>query len=196
MNRVNLIRIIGALFLCLMCVPVIANAQGILLTVDAIGQGDFEKYEIDQKLRDGEIKQHEIGKRIVYFCQRKVDSAIVEGDFLNYQFDKATGKLLKKKVQWRDNLPEHLPPDIISQDVAEYFAVEDVGEEVTYSALYYISPESYVFPFKPTPKNPCWVVGTVAQGVTIVKVFDAVTGEYLGEAVPPPDPDRYGRVAY
>ena len=58
--------------------------------------------------------------------------------------------------------------------------------KVQFSKLYIISPESDVFPLEPTPQNPCWVVRSISDGTPIVTIIDAVTGNFLGHGVLPP----------
>jgi hypothetical protein len=138
----------------------------------------LRKYETGDK----EFKRFEIGDRIVYFHQRMINGAIVEKDFINYQFDKNTGKLLDKKVNWRTDLPEHIAINITKGQVESM-----VKGEVQFSNLYIISPKSDVFPLKPTPENPCWVVRSIQDGKPIVTIIDAVTGKLLGHGIPPPN---------
>jgi hypothetical protein len=135
------------------------------------------KYETGDK----EFKRFEIGDRIVYFHQRMIDGAIVEKDFINYQFDENTGGLLDKKVHWRTDLPEHINIKITKQQA------ESMAEgEVKFSKLYIISPESDVFFIRPAPENPCWVVRSIKDGNPIISVIDAVTGKFLGYGISPP----------
>ena len=128
------------------------------------------------------FKKFEIADKLVYFYQRKIGDAIVEKDFISYQFDKNTQKLLANKTHLRDDLPENLPLLNITKEQAESM----VRGEVQFSNLYYISPESDVFPINPTPKNPCWVVQHIDNNKTIITIIDAVTGEKLGNGIPPP----------
>lgn len=143
----------------------------------------LKKYEPDYE----KFKGVQIREKIVYYYQRMLGEAIVEQDSIVYHFDKNTEELLDKKIRWRDDLPKKLPKISISSDQAESM----VEGEVKFSTLYIISPESDVFPMKPTPKNPCWVVRSKSddwgpcerERVTII---DAITGEKLGYGVPPP----------
>ena len=86
-------------------------------TVTPIEDELLGKYEKSDLL----FKRMEIGNMIVYGHHRKIDDAIVEGDRINYQFDKSTKELKKKIIHWRDDLPEHLPP-VISKEEAESIA--------------------------------------------------------------------------
>lgn len=129
-----------------------------------------------------QFKETEIGDKIVYFYQRTIGPAIVEGDFVVYHFNKNTKELLSRNMHWRDELPEHLPPRVITKEQAESM----VEGKVQFSDLYYISPESDVFHIKPAPENPCWVVRSMDNGNLIVKVIDAVNGKILGNGIPPP----------
>ena len=124
----------------------------------------------------------EFGNRRVYYHQRMIGSALVEHDFIVYQFDRQTDQLLEKKSSWRDGLPDALPPDLLESRAAEAMA----DGAVLSSRLYFISPESDVFPLDPAPGNPCWVVRSEVEGRLVVTVIDAVTGDRLGYGVPPP----------
>ncbi len=137
------------------------------------------KYEKSDRL----FNITEVGDMIVYRHQRMIDGAKVEKDRIVYQFDKDTKELKKKIIHWRDDLPEHLPA-VIPKEEAE--SIAGGGSAI----LYFISPESDVFPIKPAPENPCWVVWKaiktdeyVYYNITIV---DAVEGKILGYGVPPP----------
>lgn len=110
----------------------------------------------------------------------------MEKDFLNYQFASTTGKLLRKKARWRDDLAEDLPCNLLSKQEAESLFESNIEGEVLFSRIYIISPESDVFPVDPTPRNPCWVVRSLEDGSTLVTIIDAVTGEFLGHGLPPP----------
>jgi len=170
---------------------VVALLVGVGVTIASCGSGSPEQWHItceDDLLReletsDKEFTRHEIGDVIVYGHQRMIDEAIVGGDYMRYVFDKNTKELIEKDVHWRDDLPEHLPP-IISREEAESM----VEGEIQSTSLDLIPPESPVFPIKPTPKNPCWVVWTVDDRgyITDVIVIDAVEGRIVGHGVPPP----------
>ena len=169
----------------------VALLVGVGVTIASCGSGSPEQWHItceDDLLReletsDKEFTEHEIGDSIVYWHQRMIDEAIVEFDYIRYEFDRNTKELIEKDVHWRDDLPEQLPP-IISREEAESM----VEGEIQYSKLYYISPESDVYPIKPTPKNPCWVIRIVGDSGYIedVIVIDAVEGRIVGHGVPPP----------
>jgi hypothetical protein len=139
----------------------------------------FERY--------GDAGRHfeelEIGGMLVYYHQRTIGEAVVEKDRIVYQLDPETGELIARKSHWRDDLPEALPEPLLSREAVEAL----VPGEVLFSRLYVISPESDVFPFDPTPTNPCWAVRSVDEnGVQIITVVDAVEGAILGNGVPPP----------
>jgi hypothetical protein len=61
-----------------------------------------------------------------------------------------------------------------------------VAGEIQSSRLVIISPESAVFPLKPVPQDPCWVVRSRQGGEIRITVIDALTGQLLGYGVPPP----------
>jgi hypothetical protein len=123
----------------------------------------------------------EIGDKIVYWHQRMIDGAIVEGDLISLQFDKITKGLLKKTVHWRDDLPEHL-----NVTISEEQAKSIVNGHSTSAKLYIISPESKVFPMNPPPNHPCWVVRNNENQKITITIIDAVTGAILGYGIPPP----------
>jgi len=126
--------------------------------------------------------EFEIAGRVVYFHQRAIDGVTVESDYINYQFDANTKELLAKKIHWRDDLPEHLPQASIARQIAEAM----VAGEIQSTRLMIISPESAVFPLKPVPQGPCWVVRSRQGDELRITVIDALTGKLLGYGVPPP----------
>lgn len=144
----------------------------------------FAAYDCLGKYESGNraFQEGEFGDKVVYYHQRMVGDATVERDHIVYQFDRATGELLAAKTSWRSDLPEDLPLGLISREEAEAL----VGGQVRFSKLYYISPESVVFPLEPAPTDPCWVVRSVVDGRLVVKVINAVDGAVLGDGVPPP----------
>ena len=123
----------------------------------------------------------QISDKIVYFRQRTIEHAIVERDYTLYHFDSKTRKLLAVKSHWRDDLPPQLPR-LISEEQAESM----VDGQIRFCKLYYISPESYVFPTEPTPQNPCWVIESIKEGRIAVTLVDAVEGKIAGYGIPPP----------
>jgi hypothetical protein len=161
------------LFLAALALPVVLMVQ------PALASGDFlVGYESGER----QFQEGTFGDKVVYYHQRMIGEATVEGDHVVYQFDGETGELLDMKTSWREGLPAELPEGLISREQAEVAA----GGAVQFSRLYYISPASAVFPLDPVPKHPCWVVRTVLEGRLSVKVIDAVTGTVLGDGVPPP----------
>lgn len=139
--------------------------------------GPLQEYETSGR----EFTEVQIGGRTVYFHQRTANGAIVEKDFMVYQFDRASDELLDKRMHWRSDLPEGVVP-AVARDQAESMA----EGAVQFTELYIISPDSDIFPLDPTPENPCWVVRSIKDGETIVTIIDAVTGRHLGVGVPPP----------
>ena len=124
--------------------------------------------------------------KIIYWHLRMIDGAIVEGDRIVYQFDKDTKKLIKKIVDWRDDLPEYLPP-VISKEEAESIAKSAGKGKImnrgpAHTKLLFISPDSCWFKIKPTPENPCWIVYFADENGfnTDVIIIDAVEGKILG----------------
>jgi hypothetical protein len=131
---------------------------------------------------DRQFEDFEIGGKIVYFHQRVFEGVLIERDYINYQFDRATGVLLSKKMHWREDLPEHLARPVLSREDAEAM----VPGQVQRADLYLISPESYVYPVRPVPENPCWVVRTLDGDRIVITIIDSVTGRIVGNGVPPP----------
>jgi hypothetical protein len=129
-----------------------------------------------------QFQEYEVGDKVVYFYQRMLDGAIIEKDFISYQFDSKTGALLAKKEHWREDLPEHLPETEVTREQVE----AKIGGEIESVRLFILSPRSAVFPIRPAPENPCWVVRSIAAGQVTLTVIDAVTGDRLGHGVPPP----------
>ena len=129
-----------------------------------------------------QFEEIEVGDKIVCFHMRMIGEAAVEKDYIVYQFDKDTKELLARKAHWREDLPEELPEEMISREQAESM----IEGEVLFSRLYYISPESDVFPIEPVPQDPCWVVRSLEDGNMAVTIINAVDGALLGNGVPPP----------
>jgi predicted RND superfamily exporter protein len=133
---------------------------------------------------DRPFKKSVSNRTITYVHHRSIDGVPVDRDHRIYVFDKNTKELIRKAIYWRDDLPEHLPP-VISKEQAESIAG---GESAT---LCFLSKDSHVYPIKPAPKNPCWIVwktiktenGIPYYNITIV---DAVEGKILGYGIPPP----------
>ncbi|MFH1038676.1 MAG: hypothetical protein V1789_08440, partial [PVC group bacterium] len=140
--------------------------------------------EIAELSREGYSRAN-IGDRAVFWKMRMIGDALVERDFTVVQFDAANRRQLSKKECRRPGLPDQLPP-VISKEDAEFLAGAGGGEEVLFSRLIFISPESAVFPLHPPPENPCWVVRVLTNGSPAVVIIDAVTGDFLGYGVPPP----------
>ena len=156
--------------------------------VIASEDGLLGKYEKSDRL----FKRDVTDSKIIYWHLRMIDGAIVEGDRIIYQFDKDTKELIKKIVNWRDDLPEHLPP-VISKEEAESIAKSEakgkiMNTSLAHTKLRYISPDSCWHPIKPTPENPCWIVYFADdKGYNIdVIIVDAVKGKILGHGVPFP----------
>jgi len=135
------------------------------------------KYDKSEKV----FTKLQIDSIISYFHRRMIGDAIVEKDYVRYQFNAKTGKLIDSTKKWREDLPESITP-VYTPAQAESF----VKDTVITSKLYIISPESQVFDIKPVPKNPCWVVWSRADGRITITIIDAITGVILGYGVPPP----------
>jgi PGF-CTERM protein len=152
------------------------------VTVTTVTPGTDEllgKYETC----DRQFERSAFSNMLVYSHQRRIDEAIVEGDYINYQFDTNTKELLDTSGHWRNDLPEQVTP-VITKEEAESM----VRGKVQFTELYLISPDSAVFPLASTPKNPCWIVRSVDNDDIIVTIIDAIEGKTLGYGVPPPQP--------
>ncbi len=158
-----------------------------LLTEMIIGADEFKRYDINEKIMRREFKHFEVSDKIISYYPRRIGEIVVESNFLNYQFSKMSGKIVRRFVQWRDDLPSTPPPDLISMSEAERIVrALEPGTIVHRSKLYYISNNSVIYRVSPKPKNPCWIVRGEIRGRRFIKVIDATTGEYLGEGVVPP----------
>lgn len=138
-------------------------------------------YSVDKSDRVFTRLENTKVKIVSFFHRRNIGEAIVEKDFIRYQFDTETGDLIEEKRQWRKGLPDRVTP-VTTREQAESM----VEGEATLSHLYIISPESEIFRIKPTPKNPCWVVWSIDGERQILTVIDAVTGKKLGYGISPP----------
>jgi hypothetical protein len=110
-----------------------------------------------------------------------IGDVLVEKDFTVYQFSKYTKKLKKKVHKFRKGLPSQIKT-LISKEKAQ----AAVSGKIIHAEKIIISPESYVFPFKPSPENPCWVVWHEVDKLIILTVIDAVTGKEVGKGISPP----------
>jgi len=149
-----------------------ANQTVTAYTDDLLGK--FEK-------SNREFIKSKIGNKIVYFHQRMIDEAIIEKDFIVYQFDRYSSEIIDKKVYWRSGLPEYFAPRVIKIE-AEFIAEGDILS----TKLYIISPESDIFPLDPVPKNPCWIVKSIKGENIVITIIDAIDGIILGYGIPPP----------
>jgi len=163
-----------------------------LLTAAKIGENDFYNYQISKKIINNEFKMYEIGNRIVCYYERKVGEIIFEKDFLNYQFNADDGELISKKIHWRDDVNENLASLVkISKEEINEIAMKQMfhaGEaEILWSKLYLISPQSDVFRVSNKANEPCWVVRLKVNEVQKIIIYNALTGEYIGEGIIPPE---------
>ncbi len=130
---------------------------------------------------DQEYYKLQIAGTVSYYHQRMIGEAFVERDFRRYQFDVPSGELVEETIRWRPDLPPSADA-LITQEQAESVA----PGEVRYSVLYFIDPDSVVFPIAPTPKNVCWVVRSTIGDRPVLTIVDAITGQNLGRGTPPP----------
>lgn len=164
------------------------NLRGKAAELTSINVQTIEKNYLDSHEPKNRIfSKVNTGDRTVFYYQRMIDNAVVEKDFINYQFDQKTGNLINKSGNWRTDLPEHLKPLNIDQKQAESM----VKGKVQFSNLYLISPNSNIYKIKPTPQNPCWVVNSLNNDFNQLTVIDAVTGKILGNGIAPPAANGY-----
>lgn len=164
------------------------NLRGKAAELTSINVQIIEKNYLDSHEPKNRIfNKVNTGDRTVFYYQRMIDNAVVEKDFINYQFDQKTGNFLNKSGNWRTDLPEHLKPLNINQKQAESM----VKGKVKFSNLYLISPNSNIYKIKPTPQNPCWVVNSLNNDFNQLTVIDAVTGKILGNGIAPPAANGY-----
>ncbi|MFC1611553.1 hypothetical protein ACFL6C_11395 [Myxococcota bacterium] len=133
-----------------------------------------------------EFRGAEIADKMVFYRPRMIGNATVEGDYKAHLLDNATHDLLETKREWRDDLPLELPAVISAE---EAMAMVDGPMR---AKLYFVAPDSSVFPISPTPENPCWAVtAQTDEGDTTLTVIDAVDGVILGQGNPPPTPRAF-----
>jgi len=123
---------------------------------------------------DKEFDRYQHGNTTIFFHQRMVGEAVVEGDFLNYRFDAESGELVGNSSNWRENMPSSLPT-VISE--SEALKKAGGGED---AQLYYLGPNSTIY--RPAPETPVWVVWHSHEPDRWgnVTVIDAIAGEIIG----------------
>ncbi|MCK4413504.1 MAG: hypothetical protein KAY32_08175 [Candidatus Eisenbacteria sp.] len=164
----RLVAVVGILWLAIPFDGAQAAGSGLLATVEA-EDVPFQEIVISDQL-------------IVYLHQRTLGEAVVEKDYIVYQFSRMSEELLDRKSHWRNDVPDRLPPLALSAEDAAVL----VGDPGASARLLLIAPDSDVFPLDPAPLNPCWVVRSDTGGQVALTVVDAVTGEILGPGIPPP----------
>jgi len=152
------------------------------ITEQEIGAEEWARYGIAEKLAANKLQRHwnEGSDVVVCYGHQVVDEAGVGGTELYYMFDLESGALLNKRIRWRHDLPEHLPPLAISREEAEAMVK---GEERS-SWLGFLSPHRVDFGITaPTFREPCWFVsakeddGLPSPWLTVI---NAMTGEVIG----------------
>jgi hypothetical protein len=156
------------------------------LTPEVIGHEAWEKYGIADRLRSNEFQRHMCrgSDCIICYGHRMIDEVRVGSDELYYRFDFESGELLMERIHWREDLPEHLPEPLISQQEAEAM----VEGEVRGSHLAIHSPDNMLFETdKSSIQDPCWFVSSTEKGqidIPRVTVINAMTGEVLARYCP------------
>jgi len=153
--------------------PIILLGQQVIANQEEL----LRKYDNSDRV----YSKLQIDTVVSFFYQRMIGEAIVEKDFIRYQFNVNTEELIEDSTQWRAGLPENVEPFITMEQVETM-----VDGDVQSSRLYFISPNTDVFPVEPIPDNPCWIVRSIDNNRFIVSIIDAITGEKLGFGIPPP----------
>lgn len=156
-------------------------------SADAVDSISLNTFNSNPSVRlNGNVQRfarQDINNSAVFHSQRMIDGAIVEKDQSVYVFDKTSGKLKTKKSLFRSGLPQHLPVGLMTKEKAETL----VDGNKKFSSLYYMSPNSDIFPRNLYTTNPVWAVASYdSKNIESITVFDAVTGKKLGNAIPPP----------
>jgi hypothetical protein len=152
------------------------------VTEEKVGAEEWARYGIAEKLGEDGLQRHwdEGSDVVVCYGHQAVDEASVRGTELYYMFDVESGALLKKRIGWRHDLPEHLPPLAISREEAEAM----VEGEVQWSMLGFFSPTAVDLGVTaPTFREPCWFVSAKEDdGLPCpwMTVINAMTGEVIG----------------
>lgn len=151
-----------------------------VLVIAAVVAATFGVAAAGNETGDMEFEEFKFGNTTVYWHQRQVGDAIVEGDYINRQIDTNSGKPKKNFTHWRDNLPDELPRNLTTE--AEAFKTAGGGE---YAKLYYLSPDSMIY--RPAPETPVWIVWHAHEPDRWgnITVINAITGEFIASGIPP-----------
>ncbi|KQC05571.1 MAG: hypothetical protein APR53_07285 [Methanoculleus sp. SDB] len=171
------------------CRYVFANSVGILFVYDAVGPpGTMTNWDRLSTCRDNLIEGYQtdnrefrcivIGDRILYWHQRVIDGAVVEGDYILFTFDKNTRELLSREERWQSDVPDHVIP-ALSREQAESM----VQGRVLSSRLVIPSPESSAFPLQSPPGTVCWVVQSAVDNGIETTLVDAGDGTIRGTSL-------------
>ena len=94
MQRNKRILILATILVSILIAGIVSVANGANVNVLPKNDSLLGKYEKSERI----FKKSEIGDKIVYFHQRKMQGAIVEKDYILYQFKKDTNKV-KKQIE-------------------------------------------------------------------------------------------------
>jgi hypothetical protein len=128
-----------------------------------------------------------IGIMQVYWNQRMVRNAIVEGADTVIQFD----PVLHEYVELQSQRPDVVDSQILNP-VLTLMDVANLVSGFQNAQLYILKPGSSVFPVTSDPTHPSWVVysslGLNPDGTNnlLISIFDSVNGDFLGYGTPPP----------
>jgi uncharacterized repeat protein (TIGR01451 family) len=183
----------SALVLCLLSFRTSGTAEvtstsHVCTTTDLLSEAnlgtDYRQFDIPALVSAGGFQQNLFGTTTVCSYQRYLGPALVEKDFLNYQFDQQ-GKLSKKIVSWQTELDQMAMTDLVSRNKIVALARTLTNADAITAQLYIISPNSDIFPRRPYP-YAAWVTSVTIDSHTTISVFDAHAGNFVGQALPPP----------
>jgi len=135
----------------------------------------------------------DIGTKEVYWNQRMVGEAIVEGATTVVQFDPAASEYVEVLSLRNDVIDSAILQPVLLKAEVESLVLSTCGScTIGESQLFILMPDSAIFPVTSEPTHPSWVVyakaGQNPDGTTrqVISIFDSVTGDFLGYGVSPP----------
>ncbi|MBU0706982.1 right-handed parallel beta-helix repeat-containing protein [Patescibacteria group bacterium] len=136
--------------------------------------------EIVEKRNTGLYKETRLGNHLMFVREVENDygdEVLIDNHYDWYMFDLSTGDMVLTRTHWRYDLPDVLP-ETISKSEIESTASEMFGLEINYSRIVLISEDSKMYQLPEPPVNPTWVVYLDNKQS---KIFDSVTGDFLGD---------------
>lgn len=137
------------------------------------------------------LNQHiTIGDKEIYWNQRMVGEAIVEGATTVVQFNPLTKEYVEVQSSRLEVVDDAIVSPMFTRE--QITSMPQVIGSFLGAQLYILKQDSPVFPVKSDPTHPSWVVyssdGLYPDGSNklVISIFDAVTGGFLGYGTPPP----------